>query len=262
MAGCPKAWPTGAGHRPYAGGVSEASQTVADPQGSPPPDSVLDNPAWESLRGHHASLARVRGRVARFDPEVSAFAGIAPDAVPETAWPDLAALLGPKSGVFLTGRLGDPPSDWDVLLRGEGVQLVDAGVEGRPEPEAEVLGPDDVPEIMDLVARTEPGPFLSRTIELGTYLGIRREGRLVAMAGERFRPPGWTEVSGVCTDPAYRGQGLADRLIRAVVHGIRERGERPFLHAWAGNVAALRLYESMGFTLRTRPVFLATRTPG
>lgn len=104
--------------------------------------------------------------------------------------------------------------------------------------------------MLDLVARTEPGPFRRRTIELGAYLGIRREGRLVAMGGERMRPPGWTEISAVCTDPAYRGQGLATRVVRAVAAGIKARGETPFMHAAADNTAALRLYESIGFSLR------------
>jgi GNAT superfamily N-acetyltransferase len=81
--------------------------------------------------------------------------------------------------------------------------------------------------MLDLVARTRPGPFLARTPHLGTYLGIRRGGALVAMAGERMRPPGWTEISAVCTDPAHRGQGLAARLVRAVALVVRERGDPP-----------------------------------
>ena len=89
----------------------------------------------------------------------------------------------------------------------------------------------DVPEILDLVARTQPGPFRPRTIELGTYLGFRHDGALVAMAGERLHPAGWTEISAVCTDPAYRGRGLATRLVSAVGAGIAERGDRVLLHA-------------------------------
>ena len=108
-----------------------------------------------------------------------------------------------------------------------------SGLAVRADPEAVRLGPADVPEMLDLVARTEPGPFVPRTIALGTYLGIRRGGALVAMAGERMRPPGWGEISAVCTDPAHRGQGLAGRLVRAVGAVIRERGDVPFLHAAA-----------------------------
>jgi predicted GNAT family acetyltransferase len=114
-----------------------------------------------------------------------------------------------------------------------------------------------VPEILDLVERTKPGPFAKRTIEMGRYLGIRREGRLIAMAGERLRPPGWTEVSAVCTDPDFRGQGLAARLTLAVAAGILERGELPFLHAAATNTNAIRLYEGLGFEIAHHVVFAA-----
>jgi predicted GNAT family acetyltransferase len=115
--------------------------------------------------------------------------------------------------------------------------------------------------MLDLVGRTKPGPFLPRTVELGTYLGIRRDGALVAMAGERLHPPGWTEISAICTDEAFRGQGLATRLVHAVAAGIRERGETPFLHASADNTNAIRLYESLGFRLRRSATFLAARVP-
>lgn len=115
--------------------------------------------------------------------------------------------------------------------------------------------------MLDLVARTQPGPFLPRTHEMGTYLGIRRGGALVAMAGERLRPPGWSEISAVCTDPAHRGLGLGSRLVRAVGAVIRERGDVPFLHATATNTAAVRVYEGLGFTLRRTVEFAAFRVP-
>jgi ribosomal protein S18 acetylase RimI-like enzyme len=133
---------------------------------------------------------------------------------------------------------------------GETVQLVGAAVEARPDPEAVVLGRADLPQILALVERTAPGPFLPRTIELGTHLGIRRGGVLVAMAGERRHPPGWTEIGGVCTEAAHRGQGLATRLIRALAARIGERGEAPFLHAPAASANAVSSYEAIGFEVR------------
>jgi predicted GNAT family acetyltransferase len=81
------------------------------------------------------------------------------------------------------------------------------------------------------------------------------------MAGERLKPPGWTEISAVCTDDAWRGHGFASRLIRALVTGIRARGDTAFLHAVATNTNAIRLYEAMGFELRRRTVFRALQTP-
>lgn len=219
-------------------------------------DSILDNPVWAALTGPHERFAERHGRAARYLPDASPFVAI-PD---ESAWPDLAALVGPGTVVVVATNV-PIPADWELVEEVPGVQLVDAGVETAPAPEAVRLTSADVPEMLDLVARTEPGPFRKRTIELGTYLGIRREGNLVAMAGERLHPPGWTEISAVCTDPAFRGQGLATTLVRALVAAIRSRGEQALLHAAASNTGAIRLYESMGFRLRTRLLFAAIRVP-
>lgn len=221
---------------------------------------VLDNPALAALTGPHAHFAERRGRILRYPADVTPWLAL-PDEPDARDWADAAALSGPGAEVPLLGFRGDVPEGWEVTFRIEGVQLVDDGLVTAPEPEAIRLGPADVPEMLDLVERTRPGPFLPRTVELGTYLGIRRDGRLIAMAGERLHPPGWTEISAVCTDPAHRGEGLATRLILAVAHGIRERGETPFLHTGATNTTAIRLYESLGFRLRLRTSFGAARAP-
>jgi GNAT superfamily N-acetyltransferase len=219
---------------------------------------VLDNPAWAALTGPHAGLAERHGRSARYLSDVSPFAAVDDPADP-AAWRDLAALAGADYEPLLAapGLAGQP--GWTHVGGIPGVQLIGPDVRGAADPEALLLTADDVPEMLDLVQRTRPGPFGKRTPELGTYLGIRRDGVLAAMAGERMRLDGWTEVSAVCTDPAYRGAGLATRLIGAVVAGIRSRGEVPFLHAAGTNTGAIRLYEQLGFTVRTPIVFAAYR---
>ncbi|WP_326585046.1 GNAT family N-acetyltransferase [Streptomyces sp. NBC_00481] len=221
---------------------------------------VLDNPARASLTGPHAHFAERRGRVLRYPLDVSPWLGL-PDDLDADDWADLAALAGPGAEVPVPAYSRGFPAGWEVTFDLAGVQLVDDGVAAAPDDEAVRLGPADVPEMLDLVERTQPGPFLPRTVELGTYLGIRRGGALIAMAGERLHPPGWTEISAVCTDPAFRGAGLATRLIHAVAHGIRERGETPFLHSAATNTSAIRLYESLGFRLRRTTRFMAARVP-
>ncbi|ELP70564.1 GNAT family N-acetyltransferase [Streptomyces turgidiscabies] len=220
----------------------------------------LDHPALAALTGPHAHFAEWRGRIVRYPVDVTPWLAL-PAELDDRDWADLAALAGPGADVPLLGFQGRVPDGWDITFHAEGVQLVDDGVAAAPDPEAVELGPADVPEMLDLVARTRPGPFLPRTVELGTYLGIRRGGALVAMAGERLHPPGWTEISAVCTDPAARGEGLATRLILAVAHGIRARGETPFLHTAAENTNAIRLYESLGFRLRRTTVFMGARVP-
>ena len=239
--------------------------TVIRSADQPEPDRhPLDNPAWSSLTGPHARFAEGTSRAVRYPADMSPFHAI-PSIVDDDVWSDLEKLAGPGQEVFLSGPpslLDRLPEGWQVGMRLEGVQLVgtDAFVTAE-DPEAIELGADDVEEMLDLVARTEPGPFKPRTYQLGTYLGIRRGGALVAMAGERMHPPGWTEISAVCTDPAFRGQGLAARLVRAIGHGIRARGERPLMHASAANTKAIRLYESIGFAVRKRPGFFGLRTP-
>jgi ribosomal protein S18 acetylase RimI-like enzyme len=222
--------------------------------------TILGNPVWYALTGPHERFAQVRGRARRYDPEVSVFVGL-PDQRDAEVWADLAALVGPGVDVPVTGVDLQLPPDWTVTGNGRGVQMVDVGIDAAPDEEAVVLTARDAPEMLDLVARTEPGPFRPRTFELGTYLGIHRGGRLVAMAGERLHPPGWTEISAVCTDADHRGQGLAARLVRAVAHNIRARGEKVLLHAAISNTNAIRLYERLGLEVRVVTSFVAVRTP-
>lgn len=224
------------------------------------PPHVLDNPARAALLGPHAPFAESVGAVLRYHPEVSIFASLPPDPG-EQDWRDAAKLLGPGGVLVAAVDAPTPPPGWEQVLHILGVQMVDDGMHAEPDAEAVRLGAADVPEMLALVEHSKPGPFLPRTVELGTYLGIRRGGRLVAMAGERLHPPGWSEISAVCTHADFRGRGLAARLIRAVAHGIRERGETPFLHAAAENANAIRLYESLGFRLRRTAVFAGYRVP-
>lgn len=138
--------------------------------------------------------------------------------------------------------------------------MIGEGVTGVDCSEAIPLGAADVPEMLELIAQTEPGPFLTRTIELGDYLGIRRDGALVAMAGERFQLEGWTEISAVCTRPDYRGQGLASRLVGALIASIQLRSQRVFLHVLSTNTGAIQLYEELGFRARqTATITVVTR---
>ena len=112
------------------------------------------------------------------------------------------------------------------------------------------LGPSDAAEVLALATLTRPGPFVARTPELGDFVGVKLDGRLVAMAGERMKPDGFTEVSGVCTHPDHRGRGYAAALMRVVMGRIRGRGEVPFLHAYAENRGAIGIYEGLGFRFR------------
>lgn len=221
---------------------------------------ILDNAVWASLSGPHASIAEVVGLARRYPVEVSPFGAIANDQDPQ-AWNDLAELIGPSGITVLSGCDLHVSEKWQTLDGGSGVQLIGVDVEGKQDEAAMELGANDVPEMLDLISRTEPGPFLPRTVELGGYLGFRIDGTLVAMAGCRLHPAGWREISAVCTDPAHRGKGLAGRLVKAVVANIKAEGDIPFLHASETNTNAIRLYETLGFRLRTHATFAVVQAP-
>lgn len=219
---------------------------------------VLDDPVRASLYGAHARFRVGDGAVVRYRPDVARFVGHPPTPTPQD-YAALARLAIPGTPLSLRGVRGPLPSGWRVVDEIPLVQYDGAALDTSPDEEAQVLGPGDADEILDLIARTRPGPFERRTVELGLYLGLRDgTGRLIALAGERMRPPGWTEISAVCTDPGHRGRGLATRLVRAVGHHIRARGDIPFLHTAAANTPARALYESIGFELRAElPLRLA-----
>lgn len=222
----------------------------------------LDRPVWATLNGPHNHLAHGNALARRYARDVNLFADSADDG--PSARAALAALVGPGETVLLlqVGDIALPPG-LRVVKQALGVQMVATRPlqgEARDE-DLMVLGDDDAPEMLALARLTEPGPFLARTHTMGGFVGVRSGGRLLAMAGERFRPPGHVEISGVCTHPDARGQGLARRLSAAVGARIQARGEQPFLHAWQTNTAAIALYESLGFRLRT-PVHVAVLEGG
>lgn len=221
---------------------------------------VLDNPVWSSVRGAHGGLASLAGnppRAGRYRHDISPFGAVADPSDPRS-WRALDELLEGHGVVVLV----DPeriPEAWVVTRLAGGAQMVGTDLRDAVEPEALPLGAADVTDMLALVERTRPGPFLARTYEMGNYFGIRREGALVAMAGERLHPDGWTEISAVCTDAASRGQGLATRLVQMVASGIRARGEEPFLHVAETNANAIRLYKSIGFHVRRTVDFVAVK---
>jgi predicted GNAT family acetyltransferase len=211
----------------------------------------LDRPVWNALRSRQAHLALGDATCAlRFPPDIEPF-GAAIANTPE----HLAALgtLMPMDGGVATverGGITSPPGF--VTMIDEPIHQMTAARIAEPDPEPAIisLGDADAAEMRALAELTQPGPFYARTHTLGDFVGIRENGKLIAMAGERMRVPGFTEISAVCTHPEARGRGLAAKLMRVVASKIVARGENLFLHVYPHNKGAIAVYEKLGFRHR------------
>lgn len=219
---------------------------------------ILDNPIWNSLFTLHAHFAEGDELAKRYPPEVTLLAAMGE---PTTeAYSSLAKTLQRAGAALFLDQPPRIPAEWITVHASPLVQMVceepNLAQDGFP---AEKLTPADVPEMVALAELTKPGPFGTRTRELGEYLGIRKSKRLVAMAGERLHLPGYTEVSAVCTHPEFQGRGYARELMSILMRKIIKRGETPILHVRRENVSAIHLYEKLGFRTRRQINFVIIR---
>nr|WP_233217469.1 GNAT family N-acetyltransferase [Trinickia dabaoshanensis] len=213
-------------------------------------DHPLDEAIWNALTGEQSRFALGGDRALRFPAAISPFAAMA-DTHPASfaALRELIEAEGPAS--LLTPDELDVPAGFTVIWRAKLLQMVWQGMlESSSTCDHVRLSEADVPEIMALIAATQPGPFGTRTIELGSYKGVREDGKLAAMAGERLRVDGYTEISAVCVDAAFRGRGHATGLVKQLITAISARGETPFLQALTSNHGAIALYRALGFVER------------
>jgi ribosomal protein S18 acetylase RimI-like enzyme len=209
--------------------------------------SLLDNIVWRCLAGAHAQFSCGTDEARRYGPGFSPIVGFANAHDPN--FEALVPYCAPDERFYCGDWSGPQPAGWRIDAESPAYQLVwDAEVPENDDARSSVrLGREHVPQMLELVEVTHPGPFGPRTHELGEYIGVFEGDRLVAMAGERLYAGALREVSGVCTLPEFQGRGLARRLVAELVRRQLRRKETPFLHVMADNVGAIRMYERMGF---------------
>lgn len=213
---------------------------------------VLDRPVWNALSTRHAAHAQGGVLAKRYAPSVHPFAS-SRDESPESL-SGLAAIAEPgETLIFLQADEFVLPPGFTTKMATFGVQMIaERHMPLVEDQRIEDLGETDAADMLELALLTKPGPFTLKALSLGGFWGIRESGRLIAMAGERLKQDGMTEVSGVATHPDFRGRGLGRLMTLHVAGKIFARGEQPFLHTYATNETAIGLYESIGFRLRTR----------
>lgn len=211
----------------------------------------LDRPVWSALTSRQSALAEGDARAWRLMRDYGVFGAAADQSAESQA--ALATLVPEGGELWLVERdKVTPPPGTAIVRQALCHQMIAAALSPAAPPAFEIvpLGEADAGEMFALARLTEPGPYAARTHRLGDFVGVKRDGRLVAMAGERMRPDGFTEVSGVCTHPEHRGRGYAGALMGHVTGAILARGETPFLHSYASNAGAIALYEALGFRFR------------
>ena len=215
---------------------------------------ILDNPAWNSLTTTHKQLGITGEKAAKYNPKISVIGAVKENTL--DAYAELEALTTPGVPIAIIGF--SVPSElkgWMTLQSAETYQMIYSEPIDYPDTDYVELSKKDVPEMIKLVELTKPGPFSPGTIEMGRYIGIRIYGELVAMGGERMKPEGYVEISGICTHPAHRGKGYGTAITGILSNSILEQGETPFLHVFTQNTPAIRLYKELGYSTRkTIPV--------
>ena len=215
-------------------------------------ERLLDRPIWSALTTSQKHLAEGGPRARRYPVDMTPFADMVD--MSEASFAALGDLLaGSQVAALFTPEPVDVPANFKVVLAETGEQMIGSPADS-PLRDAEIvkLGAADVAAMMALTELTKPGPFALRTHELGTFLGIRAGGELVAMTGERMKPGKFVEMTAVCVHPDYRGRGYAQALLAAVARRIEARGEIPFLHVFSHNASAIALYERQGMKIRRR----------
>ena len=211
----------------------------------------LDRPVWSALTTRWAPLAEGAAQARRLGRDYGVF-GAAADRSPESL-SALAALV-PEDGELWTVEHEDwpAPPGTRFLRQAACVQMTCDALTPSDLPGFEIvdLTEHDAPDMYELATLTKPGPYVAHTNRLGDFIGVKAADRLIAMAGERMKMPGLSEVSGVCTHPDHRGRGYAGALMRTVAARMLARGETPWLHAYATNTGVIALYESLGFRHR------------
>jgi len=226
---------------------------------------ILDRPVWNALTTRQAHLALGDpAHGVRYPADIEPFGATRNDALDQLL--ALGRLTPMDGGLALVEPHKVVPPPGLVVLFEEPVRQMMAARILSPDDSSGItaLSEADVPDMRALAELTQPGPFHARTHQLGDFVGVRENGKLIAMAGERMRVPGFTEISAVCTHPDARGRGLAAKLMRAVAAKIVARGEQLFLHVYPHNKSAIAVYERLGFRHRAdlQLTVLRRRQPG
>ncbi len=213
----------------------------------------LDNPVWYSLSETHKNFSIVYKDIKFYAPDYCPFGGFESGHDTSSQIDEYSKLT---DSFFIVGE--KPGFSENITLQNELIclQMI---IENRTDLESEesIIRLNDKYEapLFNLVNLVQPGYFKKKTVLMGDYYGIFKDGELVTVTGERMKMNDFTEVSAVVTHPLYTGRGYAKQLVAYTVNKILGQNKTPYLHVAEKNTGAIKLYETTGFKTRRKISF-------
>ena len=222
-------------------------------------EDALDNPVWFSLTDVHFNHVNDYGHVKFYQPDYAPFGAFINNEDTSRAIEKHAKLI---SDFFIVGDKPKMPLHFKEPKQYIGLQMIVYNKLNYPITETIVeLEESHYDDLIDLTKLVYPEYFKSKTNTLGTYFGVYREGKLVAVAGERMQTSNFIEISAVITHPDYTGNGYAKQLITYTANHIFNKNKTPFLHVDETNLGPIALYKKLGFVVRRKLNFWKISTP-
>ena len=213
----------------------------------------LDNPVWHSLSETHKDLSIDYHNIKFYQPAYCPFGGFIDNNNVASRIDEYSKLI---NNLFV---VGEKPFFSNKLFLKKELICVQMVLEKKTEAgiEEDLIKLDNAfsGALSSLVNEVQPGYFKKKTNLMGDYFGIVKDGKLVAVTGERMKMKNFTEVSAVVTHPFYTGKGYARQLVGHTVNKIFDENKIPYLHVAETNLGAIRLYEKLGFTTRRKISF-------
>lgn len=214
----------------------------------------LDNPAWNSLNDIHEDFSIEYKGIKFYNPKYCPFGGSIDKEMATKGISEYSNLI---DSFFV---IGEKPllSNSITLKRNLICNQMILKTQIKIELHEEIIQLKDEiqrQDLFNLVSLVQPGYFKNKTVELGKYFGIYKDNKLVAVSGERMKMNEFTEISAIVTHPEHTGNGYAKQLIKYTTDQVFQENKLPYLHVVESNTHAIKLYEKLGFTTRSKISF-------
>ena len=213
----------------------------------------LDNPVWCSLSETHKNFSIGYPHIKFYHPDYCPFGGYGANKTVSNYIDEYSKLT---DNFFIVGN--KPAFSDSLKLNNELVcrqMIPEYKIETDIKEKIMKLEEEHANELFQLVNQVQPGYFRRKTFLLGSYYGIFKNNKLIAVSGERMKMNEYIEISAVVTHPEHTGKGYAKQLVAHTANRIFDQNKIPYLHVAETNTTAIKLYEKLSFKTRRKISF-------